>query len=245
MGPGHSTTGTTRLDDQHQDVFPSSPNALVAVFVAVLQARFFEQGGDPPLPWFWDPAPTPTTDDGGGLPEDPSGDSPPGRRIYIEQGPLDFPQARDLRPALIVTRGPLQYTTLGVGRSPHIEYPTMGRLLLCHGLTSVSIACVSRESGESGTLADVVASYLYASASELRAEFGIHHIGDPVISPPAPYARAQGAIPAWSTEVAAPVEVIYKWYKWPLAPIIREFRMRLVADGEATDLREVLQRRAP
>jgi hypothetical protein len=40
----------TRVSDQHPDVFPSSPNALLAVFTSVLQARFFEpnEGG---LPW--------------------------------------------------------------------------------------------------------------------------------------------------------------------------------------------------
>ena len=245
MTPGHSTSGATRLDDHHPDVFPSSPTALVSVFAAALQARFYEQGGDPPLPWFWDGAPTPTDDDAGGLPGDTPEEARPGRRIYIESGPLDQPLARNVRPALIVMRGPIQYVTLGVGRGPVINYPTMGRLLYCHGRTSIAVSCVSRESGESGTLADVVASYLYASAAELRAEFGIHDIGDPVVLPPETYARAEGAVPAWNTEVRIPVEVIYRWYKWPLAPMIREFRMRLESNGQATDMREVLQRRTP
>lgn len=245
MGPGHSTTGRTRLDDQHPDVFPSSPTALVAVFVAALQARFYDRLGDPPLPWFWTADATPTDDSGGGLQDEPPEDREAPRRIYIEKEVLDHPVGRDLRPALLVSRGTIQYTTIGVGRSAVVDYPRMGRLMLCHGHTSVGVSCVSREVGESETLADIVASFLYASAAELREEFGIHHIGDPVVAPPAPYARAQGAVPAWDTQVQVPVEIYYRWFKWPLAPVIREFRLRLEAQGDARDLREVLQHRTP
>lgn len=243
MNPGHSTVGQTRVDDQHPDIWPSSPNALVAVFSAILQARFFEQGGEHPLPWFWSADPTPTDDAGGDLDTDTAETA--GRRIYIESGPLDQPLARNVRPALIVTRGAIQYKTLGVGRSAVIDYPRMGRLLYCHGASSISIQCISREAGESQTLADVVASFFYASAAEIRAEFGIHDIGDPVIAPPTPYARASGEIPAWSTEVGVPVEIIYRWYKWPLAPILRRFRIHMELNGEPAELRDLIQHRDP
>lgn len=251
MTPGTSTTGLTRLDDQHPDVFPSSPNALLGVFTSVLQARFYTQAGsldpasgaDLALPWVWTADATPR-DDGAG----PSADEDPGeaqaqRRIYIEAGPLENPPARNLRPALIVDRGPIQLVSLGAGNRVHVEYPLRAEMLLCHGQVGIEVGCIARDSGESAALADIVASYLAGSTPDIRDVFGIHEIGLPQIGVTGPYARVPGELASWRTSVSFPVTIIYKWLRWPLAPVLREFAGKLRTEGEARDLREVLHRR--
>lgn len=251
MDPGTSTTGLTRLDDQHPDVFPSSPNALLAVFTSVLQSRFYAQPGsldphsgeDLALPWVWVPDSTPREDGAGPSADENPGEEQAQRRIYIEAGPLENPPARNLRPALIVDRGPIQLTSLGTGNRVHVEYPLRAEMLLCHGQVGIEVGCVARDSGESAALADIVASYVAGSTPDIRAIFGIHEIGLPQIGVTAPYTRVAGELTSWRTAVSFPVTIIYKWLRWPLAPILREFAGKLRTNGEAVDLREVLPRR--
>lgn len=240
MTPGDAHFNLTRVADQHPDIFPGSPAALIAVFCAIVQARFFRQGGAPPLPWFWSIDPTPSGDDGGGLPSDPPGVYPDGRRIEIAPATQEHPDARSNYPALLVARGPIQYESLNVGRTVHEEHPLKAQMLYCHANTSITVQCLSRDDGESSNLADLVASYFYASTNEIAGEFGLHHIGDPVIDVTSIYKRLGNEVHAWQTDVKVPVTMRYKWYKYPLAPILREFRMHLTANGEVRDLRDVL-----
>lgn len=232
----------TRVVDQHPDIFPSSPNALIGVFTAVLQSRFFEQT-EAPLPWIWDPDPTPEGDDAGALASDDPDAAPPPRRIYIERAAAEHPVARDVRPALLVGRGAIQYIQLGAGNRAHHDYPRSGEALMCHASVPITIACLSRDEGESGTLADVVASYLIGSATDICTAFAMHEISLPSIAEPAVYRRERAQVDFWNTQVVVTAQVRYKWWRWPLAPVIRDFVAHLKVNGEARDLREVLQRR--
>lgn len=245
MTPGASFNGLPRLADQHPDVFPGSPTALLAVFCAIIQARFYRQGGVPELPWFWSADGTPRTDDSGGLPSDPPGESPDGRRIEIAPATQEHPDQRGNYPALLIGRGPLAYQTIGVRRTVHEEHPFRAQMLMCHASTAITIQCLSRNDGESANLADVVASYLYGSTQEIRAEFGIYNIGDPVIGTTDIYRRLDNEVHAWRTDVRVDVTIAYKWYKHPLAPLLREFRSKMFANGEVRDLRAVLLTNPP
>lgn len=246
MEPGQPDHGFTRVEGQHPDVFPSSPNALIGVFVAVLQSRFH-----PPirpenlpwdLPWEWDIDPTPQSDDAGVLPDDTAAEARPLRRIYIESAFTEYPTARNIRPALLVSRGPVQLVRLGVGHRAAHDFPRGGEVLMCHGMTSVTVDCLSREDAESATLADVVASFFLASAPEIRSAFSIHGMEPPAIGETTPVRRTAGELESWSTKVTLSVEIQYKWWRWPLAPVIREIAARLSTNGEVVGLREVLQR---
>lgn len=233
----------TRVEDQHPDIFPSSPNGLLGVFTAVLQARFYDPNTEG-LPWVWDPDPTPDGDDAGPLPGSP-GDATEPRRIYIEPASIEYPKARNVRPALLVGRGTVQYVKLGAGNRVAHDYPRGGEALMCHATVPVTVACLSRDQGESATLADVVASFLIGSAADIRPMFGIHSIEMPTIAETSIYKRVSADVEFWNTQVIIGVEIQYKWWRWPLAPVIRQIAARLVTQGEVTDLREVLQRRTP
>lgn len=238
--PGQPFLGLTRVDDQHPDIFPSSPNGLLGVFTAVLQARFYAPNDDG-LPWVWDPDPTPDRDDGGPLPGEENGPEP--RRIYIEPAWVEYPSGRNVRPALLVGRGTIQYIKIGAGNKAAHDYPRGGEVLMCHATVPVTVACLSRDQGESATLADVVASFIIASAQDIRPMFGIHSIEMPSIAETSVYKRTGADVEFWNTQVTFGVELKYKWWRWPVAPVLREIVAKLVTNGEVTDLREVLQRR--
>lgn len=245
MTPGESFHGLPRLADQHPDVFPGSPTALIAVFCAIVQARFYRQGGAPPLPWFWSMDGTPREDDSGGLPGDTPEDAREGRRIEIAPATQEHPDQRNNYPALLVSRSPLVYRSLGTRRTVHEEHPFRAQMLMCHATTNITIQCLSRNDGESANLADLVASYLYGSTQELTEEFNIYNIGDPIIGVTDIYKRLGNEVHAWRTDVQVEVTIAYKWYKYPLAPILREFRARLSARDETRDLRAVLLTNPP
>lgn len=245
MTPGESFHGLPRLADQHPDVFPGSPTALIAVFCAIVQARFYRQGGAPPLPWFWSMDGTPREDDSGGLPGDAPKDAREGRRIEIAPATQEHPDQRNNYPALLVSRSPIVYRSLGTRRTVHEEHPFRAQMLMCHASTNINIQCLSRNDGESANLADLVASYLYGSTQELTEEFNIYNIGDPVIGVTDIYKRLGNEVHAWRTDVQVEVTIAYKWYKYPLAPILREFRARLSARDETRDLRAVLLTNPP
>jgi len=139
----------------------------------------------------------------------------------------------------------LAYQTIGVRRTVHEEHPFRAQMLMCHASTAITIQCLSRNDGESANLADVVASYLYGSTQEIRAEFGIYNIGDPVIGTTDIYRRLDNEVHAWRTDVRVDVTIAYKWYKHPLAPLLREFRSKMFANGEVRDLRAVLLTNPP
>lgn len=242
MTPGTSDHGLARVEGQHPDVFPSSPNALLGVFVSIMQACFYAPSRPDHIPWFWDLGPTPTTDDSGS-PDDEENEVH-GRRLYVSTEALEYPDARNVRPAILVGRAEIQFISLGATNAVEVDFPRMGQVLYCHANVPITLACLSRDSGESATLADVVASFLIGSCQELREAFGLHGIGMPVISTTT--TRRFGAeAEFWETQVRVLVEVKYKWIKWPLAPVISEIVARLTANGEVRDLREVLQSSTP
>lgn len=235
MRPAGPDGGFLRAEGQHPDVFPGSPDAILGVFLAVLQARFYDTYD--PLPWMWSPDPTPDTDDNG------SPDTP--RRIYIEREGASYPDARNVRPALLVGRGVIQYSRIGAGHRAVHDYPRGGEMLVCHANTVVRVACLSREDGESAVLADTVASFFLASAPEIRAAFQIIGIEPPQIGETSLRRFGQNDIEFHETQVGIPIEFNHKWYRWPLAPVLREARLHLDTNGVITSLRDVLQIRTP
>lgn len=242
MLPGSADHELARVEGQHPDVFPSSPNALLGVFVAVMQSCFYAPHRPPNIPWFWDPGPTPTTDDSGD-PDDEDNEVH-GRRLYVSVESLEYPDARNVRPAILVGRSEVTFISLGASNAVELDFPRMGQVLYCHANVPVTLACLSRDSGESATIADVVASFLIGSCQELRQAFGLHAIGMPVISTTT-NRRFGAEAEFWETQVRVLVELKFKWIKWPLAPVISEIVARLTANGEVRDLREVLQTTTP
>lgn len=246
MELGTSTLGRTRLDDQHPDIFPSSPGAVVACFVAALQARFYSPNGllgD--LPWVWDPDPTPVLDGGGSLSGDTTETRQAPRRLYVEKASTQFPDAHDVRPALLVKRGRIAYQRVGLGHVAYEDWPRGGQRLFCHAQVPISIDCLSRDDGECEVLADVVASFLIGSGDDLCRTFGLHGIEPPEIGETTIYRRQEASVEFWNTPVVALVEMRYSWHRWPIAPVLSAFVAELTTNGAPTELRDLLQRRTP
>lgn len=238
--------GFTRAEGQHPDVFPSSPSGVKGVFIAALQSRFYPpHNPEQSMPWVWNPDPTPDEDGGGPLPFGAEGEAEPARRIYIGGGGRQYNTARNVLPALLVSRGRVEHISIGVGNIAAHDYPRNGEVIVHHAKLPILVDCLSREEEESETIADVVASFIVANDKALRSAFGLHGIGMPGVDPASIFKLTGGNEEAWSTRVTFEVEVQYKFWRWPLAPVFREVRAHLETNGEIRDLTELLQRQDP
>ena len=220
-----------RAPGQHPDVYPGSPSGLIGVFVALLRTRFTSEFSQGPLalPWYWSPDATPTNDDGGPLPCDPPGTSPPGRRIAIEKQSQEYPDAKDTRPGLFVGRSVMNYTSQGVTNKIEQTYPTMADVMSAIVGFPLSVNCCSREEGENDTLADTVASFLFASQDEICELFHLTHAQPPQIGEPEIVRRAPGNVEFHRTTVSMYFETKITWRRWPIAPRLNDIRLRITA----------------
>ena len=238
--------GFTRAPGQHPDIFPSSASGVKGAFISALQSRFYRaHTPDESMPWVWDVDPTPTNDDAGPSEgDDPDAPLPP-RRIYIGEGGRQYNSARNVVPALLVSRGRIQYVSIGVANVAAHDYPRGGEAVVCHVKLPVIVDCLSNEETESETIADVVASFLLVSDKQIRTAFGLHGIGVPSIEPTAAYKQSGGNVEAWSTQVVVEVEAQCKFWRWPLAPVFNDVRAHIETNGEIRGLEELLQRPEP
>lgn len=206
--------GTPRVEDQHPDVFPGSPMALVAVFTNCLQARF---SGDNAVdaPYVWTPDAQPLDPETGQT------------RVYIESQYTDEPDARDVTPALLVEKGVTQPQKVVVGHRADIDRPTMTELFVCWANVPVSVLCIAGTRGVSANMADVVFAFLLGSKNHIRAAFNIHDISDPTISDTQPYRPSSANVETWVTTVTLNTMIKYTWRTRPIASVLKEVAARM------------------
>lgn len=210
--------GTPRLEDQHPDVFPGSPAALIAIFVETIRLRFSQDNGFE-LPFYWTSDPTPTED------EEHTDNSP--RKIVIESQYQQHPDSRDFRPAIFVDRGDVVYKKIVVGNRAEYDIPTGKDLHLIHAVTPISIMCVSKDRGESMSIGDIVAMYILGIMPEMREAFGFQDFETPVLATTQVYRRSSSDIEEWVTPVTTQVTCKQLWTAVPIAPLLREISVRL------------------
>lgn len=210
--------GTPRLDGQHPDVFPGSPLALIAVFVETIRLRF-SQDNAYKLPYYWEQDPTPRPE------EENTDDSP--RKILIESQYLQYPDARDFRPAIFVERGDTPFSKIVVGNRAEYSAAEDANLYIMHATTPISALCVSKDRGESMSIGDIVSFYLASLLPELRATFGFQDATMPVLGATQVYRRSSNDIEEWVTPVTLQITCKHIWREQVIAPKLREIRLSL------------------
>lgn len=225
--------GTPRLEGQHPDVFPGSPLALIAIFVEVIRLRF-SQDNAYKLPYYWSPDPSPTEDEGN------TDDNP--RKILIESQYLQHPDARDYRPAIFVERGDMAFSKIVVGNRADYSERLDANLYIMHATTPISVLCVTKDRGESMSIAEIVTFYLASLLPELREAFGFQDASLPVLSSTQVYRRSSNDIEEWVTPVNLQVTCKHIWREQVIAPKLAEIRVHLGlnAPTEPLTLSEIL-----
>lgn len=221
--------GTPRVEDQHEDVFPGSPMAVVAVFVNCLQARF---SGDNAfeLPYRWTPDAQPE-EDGGAV------------KLYIESQYTEEPDARNRSPALLVEKGPTQLQKIVVGHRGDFHMPTMDELFVAWAYVPVSVLCIANNRGTSATLADTVFAFLAGSTNHIREAFSIHEISPPTVSETQPYRQSSEHVEIWTTTVSVTTMIKYMWRTRPIAPVLREIAAKMDFGDQKYELTAIDLRR--
>jgi hypothetical protein len=224
--------GTARVDDQHSDIFPGSPMALVAVLTNCLQARFSGSNAlDNPYIWAADAQPlNPETGQ---------------TRIYIESQYTDEPDARDRTPSLLVEKGVTQPQQVAVGHRADIDLPSMTELFIAWANVPLSVLCIGRTRGVSATLADVVFAFLLGSRNHIREAFSIHDITAPTLSDTQPYRPTSSNVESWVTTVTLTTMIKFAWRTRPIAPLLKEIAAKMnFGNEDALELRALDLRNA-
>jgi len=210
----HVHGGVTRVEGQQEDVFPSSPMALVAVFTDVLRARF---SGNNALggPYVWSPDSQPTD-------IDPEATETPQTKLYIESQYTEEPDARDRAPGIFIDKGATQVMKVGLGHRVDIDIPSMTEVFEAWADVPIMLMCVARERGTSATIADHVFMFILASNNHIREAFGIHDISPPTLDATQVYRQSTAAPETWVTNVTIMVKIKFAWRTRPIAPILKQ-----------------------
>jgi hypothetical protein len=228
-----SYLGTARVEDQHPDVFPGSPMALVGLFAAALQSRFSDDNIHEDSPYVWMPdAQQPEETD----------DSANGTRIYIESQYTEEPDARDRMPALLVEKGATRLEKITLGHRSSVWLPTMTEVFTAWATVPMSVLCIAPSRGTSATLADVVFAFVSGSANALRASFCIHDISPPTIGETSPYRENSNKVETWNTPVTFTTMIKYQWKTTPIAPRLNAIGMHFRETGRVLDVSQTLRR---
>jgi hypothetical protein len=221
--------GTARVDDQHPDIFPGSPMALVAVFTHCLQARFSGSNVlDENSPYVWAPDAQPLNPQSGQT------------RIYIESQFTAEPDARDRKPALLVEKGITQPQQVIVGDRADIDRTTMTELFIAWANVPISVLCIANNRGTSATLADLVFMFFLGSKNHIRQIFSIHDLSAPTLSDTQPYRPSSSHVETWVTTVTMSAMIKFAWRTRPIAPLLKEIAAKMrFGNSEEQSLRAI------
>lgn len=216
------------LEDHQPDVYPASPMALVGVFVAIMQERF-SGSNEEGLPWYWDPDPTPRIDE--------EGDERSPRKIYIASQFSEFPEGRDVLPAILVDKDDTVFLKQWFGHRAHTDTKTRTDVFLAHAQVPISILCNAENRGESALLGDVVAMHILSGTNAMRETFGFHEVTSPILGKTQVMRRSSAQIESWTTPVNFMVQAKFMWRTQPFAPVLSQIVTRITAsgDGDFTD----------
>lgn len=209
---------SARLPEQQADIAVGSPLAVIALFTEIIRQRF-RVGNE--LAWYWEDNPTPQSD------EDNMVDKP--RQLMIEPAFTDNPEARNFRPAIYIDKGDTQGSKIAINNMAGRQLKTGLTGFYMLALIPIDIEIMSGAKGESATLADIVWFYLLAGREQIRATFGIHDIGMPVLGRTTPETADNTQ---WSTHVTFSIEVEFRWLTRPISPMLREIVLKFQASGE-------------
>lgn len=212
------------LKEHHPDVFSYSELAIQGIFVEVIRERF--RGVNlRDNSWYWEDDVTPRAD------EENTPNAP--RKLYIESQYLEFPDARNYRPAVLVDTngqsGEKQVVNNFAGRRAQDQkeafwLPTS---------TPVEILVVDDKRGSCSLLADTIWMHLLACRNHIRAEFGFQDMTEPQKSKVQPFRRDKDL---WEVLITFNTKAPVRWVSTPIAPMLKQIRLRLatIGDGDAS-----------
>lgn len=216
-----SDGGAPRLKDQLSDIKTGSPLALLGLFVEVVRVRFKEPNTDTGYVWRPDPTPLNT--------EESTEDEP--RFLYVESSDVNDPEARDMRPAIFVTKGETQLQQLVIGNRSDIDHRTRTERFYMPAVIPITLSCVSENRGESAIIADHAWFHIASATNYIRALFGINHIAPPMLGPTNLFRRNEGGPDLYMTMVSFAVTVEFHWITRPIAPLLKEVLSNLTVVG--------------
>jgi hypothetical protein len=221
LDPGPLSEGRlAKVKGQNPDIFYGSSLAIQGVFVEVMRARFRGINTNTDIPYYWDadPTPLPTENNEAGNP----------RKLYIESEYLEFPDAKNYRPAILVDAAecvPIKDVVTnraGVYRPQGIE----GFYSRCQ--TSMEVLVIDDTRGACSVLGDIAWFHLLACRMLIRQEFRIHEMTEPVKGRVIPFRRDQDI---WECPITFNVQVEMRWLTKEIAPLLRSVRANLTAKG--------------
>lgn len=217
--------GITRLANEHQDVAPATPIAIVGLWLRALQLRFNANEREP-LPWVWDASLKPSSAED----EEPLPDGEP-RKLMIEAALNVEKSIRNYRPAIYVGHGEVTPAKISVDNFVGTHLPSA--LKAYHTLATMPMffECESENWGESELIADTAWMFVLATRDIFRKDFALHEITNPVLGRTQPDQHADKEI--WRTTVSFTIQFDLRWYTRPIAPLLRDMYAEIQDETDA------------
>jgi hypothetical protein len=212
-----------KIEGQSDDIFYGSSLALQGVFVEVIRSRFRGENLTPDLPYYWAADPTPGSD------ETNEGGHP--RKLYIESEYLEFPDAKNYRPAILIDAGESGGNRDVVANRAGAHRPTGIEGGYFRDTHAMEVLLIDETRGGCSILSDIVRMHLLACRMLIREAFRIHEMTEPRKSKVVPYRRDKDL---WECQLSFQVEVELRWTTRPIAPVLREIaaNFRNIGDGD-------------
>lgn len=201
----------TPKEAQNPRIRPSSPLAVIGLFVEVIRARFQASVVGTSLPWVWDKEIKNST-------------------IAIESAYNEDQAHKNKRPAVFidVDGAVLGRTVVGdrVGQVNSTSQEGFWSL----DTQPVLIECVAAKKSESYLLGDLIRIYLHASSDLIQATFGLHEMTPVTLNRTQPVQKDKDE---WITPITFSVQVNVRWTTKPTRPLLQELVLKLEQSGDA------------
>lgn len=215
-----SVAHLAKVEGQSDDIFYGSVLAVQGVFVEVVRSRWRGRNRTDDVPYYWEPDVTPR--------EDETGDDGHPRKLYVESAYLEFPDAKNFRPAVLVDAADCVPIKDVVGNIAGVHRPSglVGHYSRCQ--ISMEVLVLDESRGGCSVLADLTWFHLLACRQLIRQEFRIHEMTEPRRARVVPARRDKDI---WECPITFEVQVEMRWFTRPVAVLLQEVRAKLALIG--------------
>jgi hypothetical protein len=204
---GHETRAVRPKGEQDKlRIAAGSPLAIQGLFLEIIRERF---NANARLDWVWDADPTLT-------------------KILIETSYNEHTEARDVSPAVYVTRLQSAPVKMAVGDRAGVHLPDHKEGFKALMDIAMVVECMSNDEGESAIVGDIVQFMLLASQDIIQREFGFHDFTHPILGQTQPVERGQLK---WSTPINFNVQFWLHWSSVPIAPLLQQLVQKITTKG--------------
>jgi len=201
----------TPKETQNPRIRPSSPLAVIGLFVEVIRARFQESVVGTSLPWIWDRDIKKST-------------------IAIESAYNEDQEHKNKRPAVFVDIDGAVLGRTVVGDRVGQVNSTSQEGFWSLDTQPILIECIAAKKGESYLLGDLIRMYLHASSDLIQATFGLHEMMPITLNRTQPVQKDKDG---WITPLTFSIQVNVRWTTKPTRPLLQELALKLEQSGDA------------